>query len=167
MTQSETHLNYGQFLDFPTVTHFVRRIGHNLSEVEFRKALLEAITRLGLYKDTIQTSSAGKSQTNKVTRTFEIGVADGLEFVYLDQDETDFLRSAITRRSLRSLDLVIFVHYRYLSSKTKKIASLRFDQYFLRVGFKGAVFTFFHVKGLKRTTPDEILSKISQFIAAK
>ena len=167
MAQSETHLNYGVFLDFPSVTHYIRRINHGLSEIEFRKALFSATVKLGLYEDTIQTSSAGKSTLNQVKRTFEIGVADGLEFGFLDHDEAEILGSEITKRSLRSLDLVIFVHYRYLSPKTKKIASLRFDQYFLRIGFKGAVFTFFHVKGLKRTSPNEILSKLGKLITSK
>ena len=167
MAQTETRLNYGVFLDFPSVTHYVRRINHGLTEIEFRKAIFSAIVKLGLYEDTIETSSAGKSRINQVIRTFEIGVADGLEFVYLDHDEAEVLRTEITRRNLPSLDLVIFVHYRYLTPKTKKIASLRFDQYFLRIGFKGAVFTFFHVKGLKRTTPDEILTKLAKLIISK
>ena len=164
MSQSSPLQNYGVFLDFPTITHFVRRIRHGYSDVEFRSRLSKAIIKLNQYEDTITTSSAGRSTPIEVTRSFEVGIADGLEFMYLDEKEAQHLQSMVTKRSIKFLDLVLFIHYRYRSPHTQNIASLRFDQYFLRIGFKGAVFTFFHVKGLKRTPPESVLEHIVRSI---
>ncbi|MHA1713115.1 MAG: hypothetical protein ACTSW4_03605 [Candidatus Ranarchaeia archaeon] len=163
MLDIESRSRYGLFLDFPVITHYSRRVRHSYSDNEFKRRLIAAIVKLNRFNDVILTSSAGRSEQIKVDRSFDVGVADGLEFVYLDENETKRLLSVMQEKTMPSLDLIIFVHYRY-KMPTGKIASLLFDQYFLRIGFKGAVFTFSREKGLARTSPEEILNKLVNFM---
>ena len=160
MTDPLSNNNYGFYLDFPDVGHLVRRVEHQYSDIGFRKRIGQALIKINDFEDLINTSSAGTGQNISVNRTIDIGVANGFEFFFLDENESVQLNEGITKKELKFLDLVIFIHYRYLSKNSKRVASLRFDQFFLRIGFKGPVFTFFHVKGLLRTSPQELMQLI-------
>ena len=160
MTDPLSNNNYGLYLDFPDVGHLIRRVEHQYSDTVFRKKIGQALIKINEFEDSINTSSAGTGQNISVNRTIDIGIANGLEFFFLDENESVQLNKGITKKELKFLDLVIFIHYRYPSTSSKRVASLRFDQFFLRIGFKGPVFTFFHAKGLLRTTPQELMQLI-------
>ena len=160
MTDPLSNNNYGLYLDFPDVGHLIRRVERQYSDIVFRKKVSQALIKINKFEDSINTSSAGTGQNISVNRTIDIGVANGLEFFFLDKSESIRLSEEIIKKELTFLDLVIFIHYRYFSKNSKRMTSLRFDQFFLRIGLKGPVFTFFHAKGLGRTSPQELMQLI-------
>jgi hypothetical protein len=92
---------------------------------------------------------------------FEVGVADGLYFNYLDADAEILFDAALSKkRSFDTLDFLFVVTYHYV--RDGRLSPLRFDYHHLRFLFRGGGFDvcMYHCKGIQRLPLDEVLSTI-------
>jgi hypothetical protein len=143
----------GIYLDFPSFAHFEIRFSLNVS---LDKAATFAVCGFGAlnnFKDDIETSVAGHSGAFSVERTFEVGIAEGLYFNYLDENEV----KRITNLSLppSSVDFIVYVNYKY--SKRGKVVSLLPDRYLIRLSFATSSIRVFQLGGMGRTLPNDVI----------
>jgi hypothetical protein len=157
----------GIYSDFPNVIHHSGTLRIFLPVDLFKRAIIEGFIKLNKTKDTIHVSRAGKIGEIKVRRIFEVGIAEGLNFNFLDNKEIKKIRKWILELPLKQtydpLDFVVFTHYRYSNKTLKRSSSLHFDQYFVRVDFQKPILLFNHLSGLQRTPPHEIIDLIISF----
>ena len=160
--------NLGIYSDFPKKTHYVGYLKTNVSIWSFKKGIIESLISLNKLQDNTNTFKAGQKGLIKANRSFEVGIADGLNFNFLDIDECKRVRkwvSNLNRKQIYSpLDFILFIHYRQKSKKTGRNTSLRFDQYFLRFNFNKPIVLFHRKSGLMRSSPEDILILLTGFL---
>jgi hypothetical protein len=93
---------------------------------------------------------------------FEVGIAEDLNFNYLDKEEKNRLLETIHRSPFKVMDLFCILRY-YKRKKSKKKA-LRFDYYLIRLTMfaqKSSIsILIFHERGPMHVVPEEIASFI-------
>jgi len=155
---------YGVYHDFPTVIHHQQEFTTVFPIGLLKSAFIEAFIRLNKTQDKVPMSRAGKNGSIAIHRVFEVGIADGMDFRYLDEEECEKVRRWIfslpKKKNYDPLDFVLFIHYRGKKDSSGKPFALNYDQYFIRVNFQKSLFNFNHFHGLQRTPPDEILKVI-------
>ncbi|MHA2406943.1 MAG: hypothetical protein ACXACA_01030, partial [Candidatus Ranarchaeia archaeon] len=147
----------GIYSDFPSTVHYSGDLRILLPVDLFKRAILEGFIKLNKIRDAIRVSRAGKLGEISVKRTFEVGIAEGLNFNFLDQAEIKKIRKWVTdlppKQTYDPLDFVIYSHYRHTGKDIERPSALHFDNYFIRVNFRKPVLLFNHLSGLQRTPP--------------
>jgi hypothetical protein len=92
---------------------------------------------------------------------FEVGVAEGSDFNYLDAEEKERLLKTLSKTAFQLLDFLIVVRYDSMREQKKK-ARIKFDYFMLRVlfGENLAETQVFHEKGLRHTSPEDLLNLV-------
>jgi hypothetical protein len=87
---------------------------------------------------------------------FEIGLADGNSFNYIDRKETKKAYSVLRKDMLRTID--VFCAIRYYKAAAEKKTPLRFDYYMMRVAFNGNSIEIqvFHERGPRYLSPEDL-----------
>lgn len=153
--------SFGRFINFPSILHGIARISHGNSTTTIQQAIIQALYRLNEFKDAYPLSVADHVGTYDGEVAFEVGVADGLFFDYLNQEALQKLCNPLkSGEEYTVLDFLIVVAYRY--SRGEKRISLNFDHYILRFSFyNGEVdASLFHSKGTRRMPLDEFMNLI-------
>ena len=88
--------NLGNYLDFPKKTHYVGYLKTNISIWSLKKGIVESLISLNKFRDNIDTYKAGQKGLVKVNRSFEIGIADGLNFDFLNNEECKKIRKWVS-----------------------------------------------------------------------
>lgn len=157
--QSENSL--GIFTNFPTIVHGIGEAFHNDQMYEIQHATITALKELNNHREPYPLSVSSKNGTYIGTLGYEIGVADDLFFIYLDDETVQRLCKLLNpRRNYRLLDFLIIVTYHY--TQKEKIIALNFDYFHLRLIFnnKRIEGRLFHNKGTRRIPIDEMLNRI-------
>jgi hypothetical protein len=89
---------------------------------------------------------------------FEMGLAEGNSFNYIDRKETKKVSSALRKDALRTIDL--FCAIRYYKKTAEKKTPLRFDYYMIRMAFNGNTVEIqvFHERGPRYLSPEDVIS---------
>jgi hypothetical protein len=146
----------GIYNDFPAFTHLDV---HFSSRVPLPRAIMvvsSGFHKLNSLEDRVSTWVAGRSGTFSVGRTFEVGIAEGLYFNYLDELELE--RISKLSPSPPTIDFVVYINYRY--SKRDRVASLLSDRYLVRVSIDSSSIKVFQLGGLRRTAPEDLVTVI-------
>jgi hypothetical protein len=143
----------GIYPDFPSFAHFETRFTLNTPVDVAATYVASGFGRLNDFSDNIETSVAGHSGAFLVQRTFEVGIAEGLYFNYLDEDEVE--RVAKVLPSTSAIDFIVYVNYKY--RKGSKIVSLLPDRYLIRFSFASYSIRVFQLGGMRRTPPSDVL----------
>jgi len=149
---------FGRFINFPTMIHGIAKISHENVTPLLQQAVIQALYNLNESKEAYPLSVADHAGTYDGEVTFEVGIADGAYFDYLDKDAMQKAYNLKPGGEHAILDFLVIVAYRYLRDG-KKI-SLNFDHYILRFSFynREAEASLFHSKGTRRMPLDEFMA---------
>ncbi len=145
----------GIYEGFPNVYHGIARFEFNTFLDELQIAILNSIYKLNGKQ--VNSNLATLVGSDNVEIIFEAGVADGLTFNYIDNEELKILIEEVNKEPFNTLDLFCII--RYYALKEGKRRALRFDYYFLRFLFGSREFEIqvFHEKGLQRISVKELI----------
>ncbi len=159
----------GKFVNFPSIIiHGTVKIRHKTSNTRLQRIIVEVLRDLNGYTVPQVLSIASLSGTHKGEVAFEVGVADGLDFKYMDAETfSELVRPLKSRKAFKVLDVLIIVLYHY--TKNGKRIPLNFDHHLLRFTFKKGEFNayLFHMKGIRRMPLDDLLHQIIDRIKGK
>lgn len=116
--------------------------------------------KLNKIEDKVDTSIAGYDGSFSVTRSFEVGVAEGLCFNYLDEDQAGRV-SRLSAAPL-SLDFIVYINYRYV--KNARTVNLVPDRYIVRFSMLPSSIRVFQLSGMRRTEPEILVATIAESI---
>ena len=143
----------GIYSGFPSFAHFEARFSLNTSVDKAVALSASGLGKLNRFSDVIETSVAGRSGAFLVDRSFEVGIAEGLYFNYLDEDEV--ARAVKVLQSVSSIDFMVYVSYKYC--KGGRSVNLLPDRYLIRFNFKSSLIRVFQLGGMGRTPPHDII----------
>ena len=146
---------FGHFENFPNDVHGKALIWSNNLTQTIQEAILRTFHNLN-YKISSIASAMPHVNQNCIT-SFEFGVADGLEFIFLDRNELDQGLKTIIEKELEVLDFFCVIRYHLILSKYKRVP-LRFDYFVIRFLFKNGSLelSIRHEKGTRRIPLDEL-----------
>jgi hypothetical protein len=146
----------GIYNDFPAFTHLYVRFSTRIPAPRAIMLISGGFYKLNSLGDRVSTWVAGRPGSFSVDRTFEVGIAEGLYFNYLDEFELERV-SRLSPLPL-TVDFVVYINYRY--SKEDRIASLLSDRYLVRVSVDSSSIKVFQLGGLRRTAPEDLVTVI-------
>jgi hypothetical protein len=144
----------GLYSNFPTSVQKTVRFLASVSEKSLQKAFVEAFYKLN--KETFSLEEVATPSIPQCTVNFELGVAEGDDFNYLDDEERDRLLKTIRKKLFSTLDFICIARYCKVRNGTKTV--LRSDYYMLRFTFrkKTGRMRVFHEKGLMYVSPKDL-----------
>lgn len=151
----------GRYDNFPSIIHGVAQLSFKIPIVKLQDALIDSLHRLNGKRKTSALSVSDHPGIHKGELSFEVGIANGICFDYLDEEEvkkaTEFLHS---KGAYRLLDFMIILRYHYF--REGKNIPLKFDYNLLRfIFYKDSVkLHLFHLKGIRRVSLDDFLRQI-------
>ncbi|MDQ1278900.1 MAG: hypothetical protein QG670_160 [Thermoproteota archaeon] len=156
-----TPLSIGEFTNFPTMNHGLAVISHQNTVTRIQHAIIQALYSLNGHKDNYSVSVSGQSGAYEGELAFEVGVANGEFFDYLDEETLKELCDPLgSGGDYPFLDFLVIATYHY--SRDGKKIPLIFDHHVLRFAFNGREvdISLFHIKGTRRIPLDEFLNII-------
>lgn len=153
----------GRYNNFPENVHGVASYGYQDSAKDVQKAILSAFYRLN--NEVCDLGDVTPFLTQKCEVGFEFGVAEGVDFNFLDQKEVDECLKFVDENEVKKLDFFFVVRYHLVKEDGKRVP-LRFDYHVLRFVFqgRGLEMRIRHEKGSQRVTPDDLIVFITEKI---
>jgi hypothetical protein len=151
-----SHRQLGQYENFPETVHAADQFAHeNTAVTALQRIIIEALHRIN--KEALSLTDVTLFPSQECRVSFEIGVAEGVTFSYVDSREAENLEKIISERELPLLDFLCVVRYHVV--KQGKLAALKFDYYLVRFKFQGETLELnvFHERGPRRVSPKELL----------
>jgi hypothetical protein len=145
----------GVYDNFPINIHRTEKFTTTLSTRSLQQKLIQVLQEMNRKKfcssDIVYPSLLGSALI------FEIGLADGKSFNFIDKEETKRVRNALRKDTLRVLDLFCAVRY-YRDNKEK--TPLRFDYFMARLVFGGDSIEMqvFHERGPRNFSPEDLIT---------
>ena len=153
----------GRYENFPEVIHGVARFTCTSSKSKVQQAIFRALHRLNEQVFSLEEMATFSRSECEVS--FELGIADGIEFNYLDEEELNRLRKSILKKALPTLD--IFCVVRYHIKKNRKRVPLKFDYHMLRFIFynkNDLELRMSHQRGIRRVSVEDLITFITKRI---
>ena len=156
--------SFGIFQNFSSLIHGTVKIFHKTSSKKLQQIIVNAFKLLNELRIEQVLSAAGNTSLQKGVIAFEVGIANGLYFEFLNEVTLTKLAKYLQQNIFSIIDVLIIVTYHYFK-KEKKIP-LNFDHYILRLVFhsKELDLYLYHVKGIRRMNIDEFLNYIIELI---
>jgi hypothetical protein len=156
----------GHYENFPENVHSVALFGYQDAAKKIQEAILCALHHLNTVTCDLGAVTPYLKQNCKVS--FEFGVAEGFEFIFLDQKELSRCLKSIAEKELSSLDFFFVVRYHLILENSKRVP-LRFDYHVLRFIFqKGSLeLQIRHEKGTQRIPLDDLSDFVVKQINAE
>lgn len=153
----------GHYKNFPENVHGVASFGYQDSTKDVQKAILSAFLRLN--NEVFDLGNISPFLTQKCETGFEFGVAEGVDFNFLDQNEVDECLKFVDENELKKLDFFFVVRYHLVKEDSKRVP-LRFDYHVLRFVFQesGLEMRIRHEKGSQKVSPDDLIAFITEKI---
>ncbi|PVX23643.1 MAG: hypothetical protein CW691_10010 [Candidatus Bathyarchaeum sp.] len=147
----------GRYENFPENIHGVTIFHHQNPTKSLQQAIFCTFHRLNSELFDLGTVTPYLKQKSEVG--FEFGVADGIDFNFLDQNELDNALRTVNETELETLDFFFAVRYHLIRDNGKRVP-LRFDYHVLRFFFQEDVLEvrIRHEKGTQRVPLDELIS---------
>jgi len=148
----------GLYENFPVTVDCIAYLvcGSPLRRVQ--RAIIDTLYGLNEESYALNFIAPSYSSSSSCVVSFELGVAEGLTFNYLDLEERKRLRRAVQRNPLSLLDLFWVVKYHVI--KKERRVPLRFDYQILRFTFtkRNVVLQIFHERGTQRISLEDLVS---------
>jgi len=151
----------GIFNNFPTIVHGIAEVVYNDPLFKVQYATIKALQDLNYHKEVYPLSVSGQIGIYRGILGFEVGVADGIFFNYIDDENVQSLCKPLSpSRTYHLLDFLVIATYHYFS-RGKRVA-LNFDHHQIRFIFNNRRLKvrLFHSKGTRRTPLDELLNRV-------
>lgn len=145
----------GRFDNFPKNIHKVAVFNYQHQKT-VQKTILQTVQRLNTETFAINDIMPFFGQDNKVT--FELGIADGSDFIFLDKVQLKQTLKFIDEDELEVLDFFVVVRYHRISDKGK-LVPLRFDYHVLRFAFHEKILELLlrHERGTQRIVTEDLV----------
>ena len=156
----------GHYEYFPENIHGIALFQYQDSAKSLQQAILCVFHLLN--HETFDLDAVTPYLKQKCKVGFEFGVADGFDFIFLDQNELDQCLKSISEKELETLDFFFAVRYHLFHKKSKRIP-LKFDYHVLRFIFpkNGLELRIRHERGTQRVPLDELTDFIVKQINAE
>gem|GEM_PF-168278 len=153
----------GTYEGFPDVIHGLGRYQTAATTRELRKLILSVMSHLNGHRLKCPMSVVDREGVFEGEVSFEVGVAEGNWFNYLDNTELRKVGDSILHSSL-PLDFLLILAYRY--QRSGKSVPLRSDRYLVRYLFREGGFDILlsHEKGIRRYQTDDLLNLLDSKI---
>lgn len=167
-TRNEKISSFGRYYDFPPIIHGTTKIIHKTSIKKLQRIIaktLFSINKTKLMRDLSVTGQAGMYNREI---GFEVGIANGLYFDYLDDKIfSNLLQYIESSTTLFVFDVLIIVSYHYF--KGEKRIPLNFDHNLIRFIFRSRELNLYlyNSRGIRRMPLDEFLNYILKEIREK
>ncbi len=151
----------GEFTNFASIIHGRVRAGFEDHPDKVQRSIIHALRKLNGLNVKYPISISGRVGTVEGKAGFEVGVAEGVYFNYLDDEAAKKLCEATgPRKIFSSLDFLVIITYH--CGREGKSVRLNFDYHQLRFLFekKGFEMRLFHSKGIRRMPLDEFLNQV-------
>jgi len=155
----------GVYEDFPETIHCAISFIYKTSQAKIQNAIL----------DTFYTLNQRIHELNEIIThslncnvSFECGIAETLNFTYIDKEELNKFKKMITKKTtFATLDFLCITKYHKKTEKERKKKPLKFDYYILRFLFHGKTMLIlaYHERGPQHIPPGDLLKFIAQKIA--
>jgi hypothetical protein len=123
---------FGCYDSFPENFHNIALLVNQAPTKNLQQSILRAFCRLNNETFGIGALTPYLKQDSEVS--FEFGVADGFDFIFLDQNELEQGLAAVDEGELKVLDFFFVVRYHAKRKGNKKVP-LRFDYHVIRFVF--------------------------------
>lgn len=155
----------GCYVNFPENIHKAKTFSTSLSNKKLQQVLIETLFILNKTSLRIEDVAGPSVPACKVA--FEIGVAEGSVFSFLDIEERDRLMKALNKTPFQLLDFLIVVRYDSMQEQKRKLR-MKFDYFMLRMlfGENSGEAQVFHEKGLRHTSPEDLLNLVVNRVSA-
>jgi hypothetical protein len=152
----------GIYEGFPDVHHGVAVFSCEAGCGALQQALIQLFHRINVGGEPVE---APILSSQGISLILEIGVADGLAFNFIDDEELGRWVSLLRERRLDTLDFILIARY-YISREGRR-RPLRFDYYILRFIFRpGALeIRVHHEKGTRRLPIEDLLRLLGEKIS--
>ena len=145
--------------NFPEDVHCVAVFQHLNPRNVLQQAIFLAFHRLN--SEILDSSILTPYLRQNCRVGFEFGVAEGLDFNFLDQEELDKCLRIVDEKEVELMDFLFVMKYHLIKSGGK-LVPLRFDYHFLSFRFieNGLELRVHHEKGTMRVSFDELIDFI-------
>lgn len=148
----------GFYTNFPRGIHKAETFLCSISNKKLQQALVETLGKLN--KETLSLEEVAAPSIPECRVSFEFGVAEGNGFNFLDAEENGKLLKILNKKSFQIMDFLCIIRYQRMKNERK--THMRFDYYMLRLLFGERLIEMqvSHEKGLRHTSPDEIVKLV-------
>ncbi len=146
----------GVYDNFPLSVHRTERFITTISTRSIQQKLIQIFQEINRKEFDSSDLIHPSLQNSKII--FEMGIADGKNFNFIDKEETKRIRNAFKRDTPRAIDL--FCAARYIRDEKEKKTLHRFDYFMTRILFSGdlAEFQVFHERGPRYISPEDLIA---------
>ena len=151
----------GRYENFPQNVHGIARFTCKSSKSKVQHWILRTLH--GLNEQVFSLKDMATFSSSECEVSFEFGIADGIEFNFLDEEELDKLQGSIVKEALPSLDFLCAVCYHII--KNGKRVPLKFDYYILRFVFRNKnslELWMSHQRGVQRVSAEDLITFITK-----
>lgn len=146
----------GFYESFPKNVHTIAYFKATASKMRMQQALTQTLHKLN--NETFSLEDVASPSVPQCTVISEFGIADEVNFNYLDEKEKNKALKAINKKPFKIMDF--FCAIRYHKTQNEKKIPLKFDYYMLRFMFnkKSTEIQVFHERGPRHVSPEEIVN---------
>jgi hypothetical protein len=154
----------GFYTNFPQNIHKAETFSTSISTKKLEQVLVETLYRLN--SETLSLEEVASPSIPDCKVIFEVGVAEGNDFNYLDSEERERLLSALNKKLFQVMDFLCVIRYNRMQEKRK--TRTKFDYYMLRLMFgeKLTEIQVSHERGMRHTSPDDLIKLLMNRINA-
>jgi len=151
----------GVYENFPRLHHGIACFSHKVSTRDLQRILICLFYRVNRGEEVFETPTFTRHGIRIVS---DIGIADGLAFNFIDEEEKNKWVSLIGNKIFEMLDFIWIV--RYYVSKKGKTRPLKFDYYLLRFIFESEAMEIriHHERGPRRLPIEDLIRMIGEKI---
>ncbi len=151
----------GRFDNFPKNIHKATVFNYKDPKSKLQQAVLCTLQRLNKQTFTLNNIMPFFEQNYKVS--FEFGIADGSDFIFLDKKELKRNLKALDENEFKILDFFLVVRYHRTNDKGKQIP-LRFDYHVLRFAFHEKIVELLirHERGTQRIAIEDLVEFLTK-----
>ena len=155
----------GVYQSFPKNIHTMACFRVSASKKRTQRALTQTLHKLN--NETFSLEDVAGPSVRQCTVVLEFGIADEVNFNYLDEKETNKALKVTNKKPLKIMDF--FCAIRYYKTENRKKTPLKFDYYMLRFTFnrKSTEIQVFHERGPRHVSPEEIVNFVVNKINEK
>jgi len=148
----------GFYSNFPRNIHKAETFSASISGKKLQQTLVETLYRLNSETLGLEEIAAPSVPSCKVI--FEVGVAEGNDFNYLDAEEKERLLGALNKKTFQVMDFLCVI--RYHKMQEERTTRMRFDYYMLRLVFGENLMEIqvFHERGIRHISPDDVVKLV-------
>jgi len=149
----------GFYESFPENVHIIAYFRAAASKMRTQQALTQTLHKLN--NETFSLENVAGPSVPQCIVVLEFGIADEVNFNYLDEEETKRVLKIIHKKTFKIMDF--FCAIRYYKTENRKKTPLKFDYYMLRFTFnkKSTEIQVFHERGPRHVSPEEIVNFVA------